>query len=379
MKELLVISHPCANPINQEFFAQVEKITGWNITLVIPANWCDEYGNLLLPGASPAFNGKLIPVPVLLPGNIPLHFYRIDFARLLRALRPDAIYVHHEAYAAATAQVFFANRATLRCPIGFYSAQNILKRYPVPFSLCERLVYHWAAFALPVSESVGRILGEKGFRGEARVLPLAIDPDLYTPEARDPQLHRSLGGDAGVPVIGYLGRLAREKGLATLLAALTRLGDLPWKLAVVGAGPFEEEFDRLVQSLGLGERVVRVGYVPHREAPRYLASFDLLVLPSETQVNWKEQFGRVLVEALACGTPVLGSNSGEIPLVIEATGGGSVFAEGDAAALAAQLRPLIVDADLRRSLAEAGRQVAITGYTQAVLAERFAQVVAAAT
>ena len=78
---------------------------------------------------------------------------------------------------------------------------------------------------------------------------------------------------------------------------------------------------------GSGERLTFLGYVPHEDVPSYLAHLDLVVLPSETQPNWKEQFGRILIEAMACGTPVLGSDLAEIPSVIRTTGGGRVFAE----------------------------------------------------
>ena len=81
----------------------------------------------------------------------------------------------------------------------------------------------------------------------------------------------------------------------------------------------------------------------------------MLVLPSHTTPTWKEQFGRVIVEALWCGVPVVGSDSGEIPWLIELTGGGLIFPEGDRAALAARLSELRGDPELRRRLAGNGR------------------------
>jgi glycosyltransferase involved in cell wall biosynthesis len=89
--------------------------------------------------------------------------------------------------------------------------------------------------------------------------------------------------------------------------------------------------------------------------PSAYAQLDVLVLPSRTTPTWKEQFGRAIVEALWCGVPVVGSDSGEIPWLIGLTGGGLVFAEGDRAALAAQLARLRMDPQLRRELAATGR------------------------
>jgi glycosyltransferase involved in cell wall biosynthesis len=82
---------------------------------------------------------------------------------------------------------------------------------------------------------------------------------------------------------------------------------------------------------------------------------DVLVLPSRTTPTWAEQFGRVLVEALWCGVPVVGSDSGEIPWVIETTGGGLVFPEGDVATLAETLAQLRREPELREQLARTGR------------------------
>jgi glycosyltransferase involved in cell wall biosynthesis len=85
------------------------------------------------------------------------------------------------------------------------------------------------------------------------------------------------------------------------------------------------------------------------------ARMDVLVLPSRTTPTWAEQFGRVLVEALWCGVPVIGSDSGEIPWVIKSTGGGMVFPEGNVEALSERIADLRADRALRDDLARTGR------------------------
>ncbi len=89
------------------------------------------------------------------------------------------------------------------------------------------------------------------------------------------------------------------------------------------------------------------------DVPRALAEIDTLAAPSLTQPHWKEQFGRVLIEAMACGVPVVGSDSGEIPQVVGDAG--LIVPEGDVAALRAALLHLAEDSSLCERLAHAGR------------------------
>jgi glycosyltransferase involved in cell wall biosynthesis len=161
------------------------------------------------------------------------------------------------------------------------------------------------------------------------------------------------------------------------LQALALIRDLPWRLVIVGAGPFAGSFDAQAAALGLAERITHAGYVPHEQAPQYLSAFDVLVLPSETQPNWKEQFGRVVIEAMACGTPVVGSDSGEIPNLIRDTGGGVIFKEREPQELADRLAALIGDPFLRAKLATAGREAAAARYSLAAIAGKFAATIEA--
>jgi glycosyltransferase involved in cell wall biosynthesis len=128
----------------------------------------------------------------------------------------------------------------------------------------------------------------------------------------------------------------------------------------------------------LTDLVELIGYVPHEEAPKWLAAFDVLVLPSETGTNWKEQFGRVLIEANACGTPVIGTNCGEIPAVIRSTGGGLIVPEADPQALADALTELMFDTQKLDLLSEQGLKTVGAEYGQSHLASKFAQTIESA-
>jgi glycosyltransferase involved in cell wall biosynthesis len=270
-----------------------------------------------------------------------------------------------------------ANFLTGNRPIGFYAAQNILKAYPSPIRQMERWVFQRSSFAFPVTRGALEVLRTKGYRHSAEVLPLAIDPRMYHPRPEHRSQERTqLGISPDCFVLGYVGRLVAEKGLETLLLALDQLQGVPWELLLVGSGPFEAALRQKVDGMKGGRGRVRfIGYVPHEEAPRWLSTFDVLVLPSETGHNWKEQFGRVLVEAMACGTPVVGSSSGEIPHVINATGGGLIFPEKDVNALTRSLILLAESPGLRRNLIERGQQSVAEFYDQRYLVRKFASII----
>jgi glycosyltransferase involved in cell wall biosynthesis len=327
--KLVVISHACATPANQDLFARVQRATGWETTLVLPREWKTEWGERRTASLLPGFHADLRPLPVGLNGNIPLHFYRASLSRLFRDLEPDVIFCQHESYALATMQAFAANRRATQVPIAFKNDQNIAKRYPWLIRLGERFVYRNAAFALASAPPAADALRQKGYMGPLKVVPYGVDMSHYRPVEVDRR--------TGVPlVIGYVGRLVPEKGIDILLRAIS---DAPGtRCLIVGTGPSERELRALANSLGIADRIEWRGYVEHDSMPAVYPEMDLLVLPSRTTPNWREQFGRVVIEALSCGVPVMSSDSGEPPALIEATGGGWTFAEERAEQLAELLR-----------------------------------------
>jgi glycosyltransferase involved in cell wall biosynthesis len=123
-----------------------------------------------------------------------------------------------------------------------------------------------------------------------------------------------------------------------------------------GGGPYQPELERTVAERGVGGRV---RFLPNRsrdELPEVMNALDVLLLPSRTTPRWKEQFGRVIIEAHACGTPVIGSDSGAIPDVIEE--GGLVTPEQNPAELAKAICKLRNDPALVARMGDAGlRQV----------------------
>ena len=370
--KILVSSHSCATPINQQIYAEIRKLTGWRISLLVPRVWKDEFGNRLRGRLLESFEARLLTLPVFPSGNIILHGYVSPLCALLRAEKPDVVYVNHEPYAIATAQLCRANLRVDRVPFGFYSCQNILKTYPPPFRNWERRVYDSSQFAFPITGVVAGVLRAKGYHGALAVCPLPFDPEIYRPYPVG-DLPPALRHGPEEFLFGYAGRLVEAKGLRTLVEALVLLpADAAWKLALIGTGPFESDVRALVRQKGLEAKVLYLGYIAHQEMAPYLAALDALILPSETQPGWKEQFGRVLVEAMACGTPVIGSSSGEIPRIIQESGGGLCFPERDVRALAQAIQVYMKEPFTREGHGHFGRQWALQHASLPKVAERMA-------
>jgi glycosyltransferase involved in cell wall biosynthesis len=265
----------------------------------------------------------------------------------LRRYRPHLIDLSHEPYSVACAEVLtLCNWFAPRTPIVMQTNQNILHNYPPPFNWLEQRAFRRVDAAYACSETVCEVLRAKGFDKPAPIVTFGVDTEAFraAPKARKP-LSRPL-------TIGFIGRMLPGKGLNVLADALAKLQSEPWQLLVVGDGPEREGFERRLTEAGLRNRAEFTGAINFAQVPEYFHEMDLMVIPTETTKRIREQFGRVIVEAMASGVPVIGSTCGAIPEVIGDAG--LVFPEGDADACAAGLRQLLLDEALRERIALAG-------------------------
>ena len=257
---------------------------------------------------------------------------------LWRALgeRWDVIDLHEEPFALATAELLLLRmlRGT-RAPVVLYTAQNLAKRYPVPFRWLERWALRTASGVSACNSEAARIVERKGFSGRARVIPLGVDLDRFRPGgATDaPESAPAPITDADPITVGVLGRLVPEKGLGVLLDAAEREPRL--RLRIGGSGPMADELAARAATGPLAGRVELVGPVDPDDVVAFYAGLDVVTMPSLPTPSWTEQFGRVAVEAMACGVPVVSSDAGALPDVVG--GAGLVVPARDAAALAGAL------------------------------------------
>ncbi len=229
-------------------------------------------------------------------------------------------------------------------------------------------------YALAGTESAAQVWREKGYTGQMAVVPqFGTDPELFTPLMPPSGRPKEFVGEGLRPshmetpkneqtpfTIGYVGRLVEEKGIHLLLQAAAQLtGD--WCLRLVGSGPHKSELMALAERLHITERIDWIEWVASTDMPNQYHLLDVLVIPSLTRPNWKEQFGRVITEAMSSGVPVIGSESGAIPDIIGEAG--LVVPEGNIEALRAALDGLRCNPDLQVRLANAGRTRVLAQFT----------------
>nr|WP_157312552.1 glycosyltransferase [Microbacterium sp. MAH-37] len=268
----------------------------------------------------------------------------------------DVIDIHEEPFALSTAEVLLLRALRRnRAPYTLYTAQNLRKKYPFPFGWLERRALRAASGISACNREAAAIAQDKGFPGRARVIPLGVDVvpvaashpergaqrrDEGRPSSRsaDPERGaqrrdegRSGSDQSDSPVlVGLLGRLVPEKGVAVLLDALALEPRLHARIA--GSGSLTDRIETDAATRGVRDRVALLGALPPEEVPDFYASIDVLAVPSVPTRDWTEQFGRVAVEAMAAGVPVVSSDAGALPDVVG--GAGIVVPHSDAAALA---------------------------------------------
>ena len=343
---------------------ELAKYPNLDLTLLIPKRWPERAGQMVHAepdcADSSITNYRVIEARTLFTGFYYVYLFPSLLYQLLK-YRPQIIYCYEEAHTLMSALVLLIRRVYLpESKVLLYAAQNIKKRYPLPFRLFERYCFKRANAILACGLRVAETLRSKGYKGDLRVVALSTDVHTFAPDpAKREAGRRALDLDDNDLVIGYAGKFVEEKGLRTLLGAFADVAGQHKHahLVLAGGGPLRDELAATSRRLGLADRVHMPGVIHNSELPQFMNALDVFVLPSETRSNWREQFGRVAVEAMSCGTPVVGSDSGEIPAVLGDAG--LVFCEGDRAALAEHLLGLLSNAEARARLSRLGRERAV--------------------
>lgn len=328
------------------------------------------------PGSGGEFvTAVLDPVVATRRGHL-WWWYR-GLGRVLARERPDLVHVAMEPWGLPAIQAVIHERRA-RARVCVHGAETILDQGSPPERWVRKRVLGWT---LP------RIDGYVGWHASAVeavraaglppstptcVVPAVLpDSDAFRPpsdaEAREAREAFGLPTEPGRIVMGFIGRLVHEKGVEDLAEALAeavrRTRGNGAFLAVWGAGPLAPSLAQRLEGRGR-----MLGPLRHEDVPRALAACDLIGMPSRRTRNSQEQFGRVAVEAMMCGRPVVAYATGALPGVVG--DGGIVVREGDVEALARAIERLVEHPAERRLLGSRAAARARVMFDPSVAAER---------
>lgn len=355
---VLMVSKACLVGAYQTKLEAIAQHPDIDLTVIVPPEWRDPAGTIRLEKAHTQ-GYRLIVDPMRWNGHFHIHYYP-TLKKRIAELRPHIVHLDEEPYNLATWLGWRLARAKGAKTL-FFSWQNLYNRYPFPFNWMEKQVLAGVDYAILGNAAAAEVWRRKGYTGPYQIIPqFGVRPDLFHPSP-GPRPERPF-------TLGVVGRrIVPEKGVDLVLHAAANLTG-EWLIRIAGEGPERENLELLATQLGILERVRFDGVIPSTQMSEYLHCMDVVILPSRTLANWKEQYGRVLQEAMACGLPVIGSDSGEIPHVID--GAGLVFAEGSVNQLQAHLQALLANPALRQQLGQRGRERVLAHYTQAQIAAK---------
>lgn len=346
---ILVIGHSYVVDSNRQFWNQFAKNEKCQIDMIVPKIWHSN----LIKVLNFKFNQStdenirhIYPISVYKSGNGSFyHYHWLNFFNVLRKNKYDSIFIFQETWSFSLAQLILVKLITknIKVPIHLAVCQNIIKpklAWLIPWEIILTKFVERIWFC---TFEILKVLSYKHIKCKTSYLPFTFDQNIYLPKIKEIK---------SVIKIGFIGRITEEKGILNLVEACRLLINEGYKveLHLAGGGNLENE---LIDTF-----IIKHGLIPHIEAHLFYHEIDILVLPSHTKTFWKEQFGRVLVESTASGTPVIGSSSGAIPEVINTIGFGAVFKEQDAVDLKNKL--LIIMEQMQAPDYQSRMQLAIT-------------------
>jgi glycosyltransferase involved in cell wall biosynthesis len=356
VRKILSIGHSYIVGVNRRLINEMSRIgkDDWEVQAIAPSTLKNDFRQFEYQ-REPADICKISDIPVYFDTPIHLMSYDWQIADLLDS-NWDVVHCWQEPYIVCGAQVAYLTPKTAK--LVYYSPQNIEKQYPPPFRWLENFATNRMDGLIGVGETATQMwqhkLGKKLQDKSVATIPHGIDTELFQPNA--------LGGEKvrtrcnwhhdSSPIIGYLGKLTSEKGLLLMMDILDRLASqgTEWRALIVGKGPLLGALQQWAQRYP--SRVCIFDDVAHAAVPDYLNAMDLLLAPSQTRPNWCEQLGRMTIEAMACGVPVIASDSGEIPLVVGDAG--IVVPEADLDAWVKAIQKTIDTPTFRAELIAAG-------------------------
>lgn len=383
---VLFVSHAYVVGVNQGKLNAIAATGQVKVGLLVPRNWKALEWNRVIQVEKPYPSIQLYEAPVLFNGRGGAHLYATwTLWRVLTDFQPDIVQVEEEVFSLVAFEFAIWSKLTGK-PLIVFGWENLERSLPTVRRWTCRFVLNTARALIPGNEDGAKIIRHWGYPGLMEVMPqMGVDTHLFSSkviEGKQNKLTKELKKAGGKGLfedwdfsqngcnIGFLGRLVPEKGLDTLFVAARQLQErgLKFKIILYGTGTAEASLRQAADSQHIASVIAWQGAIRHEQAPAEIGKLDVLVLPSRSTATWKEQFGHVLIEAMAMGVPVVGSSCGEIPNVIGRAD--LVFQEGDAAGLTAILERMISDRDWRHEVGQYGLSRVQQFYSHERIAQR---------
>jgi 2-deoxystreptamine N-acetyl-D-glucosaminyltransferase/2-deoxystreptamine glucosyltransferase len=295
--------------------------------------------------------------------------------------RPDVLHVHCSGVTIPPLTGWLLCRVlrvplvlTVHCSIIVtYHPMNVLDRALQPIARrIERMALRAATRTITLTaRTIPTFAQVTGRPEDCTVMPDVIDADGFaaraTPEAVQQIRQRWLASAAPL-VIGYVGRIAREKGWPIILDIAEELRDEPVSWLICGDGNERDLFEKDLARRGLADRVTVTGYVPNEDVAAVMGAMDLLLM-----APLHEEFGSVMLEAMAVGLPIVAVGVGGVADVLDHGELGWLVPERTAPAFAAGIRAALDDPEARSVIAERAAKAVRQRYDVTAVAERVAE------
>lgn len=326
------------------------------LTVIVPEVYYPDHvgtvSSLCLANSESQDGYQVIPVPLRDPHRYYAGFVFAQLAKAIKAADPDIIHVLDEPVSRFVKQTILIKLFHgLHASVISYAFENLpMPRKPF-FRLKWKLLWNWLAGVTASNQESLDNLVVAGYGSKLAIERIfwGTSLELYRPLDKD-SLRREHGICSSF-IVGGVGGFLPQKGFRVLLDAIALLpADI--HCILIGSGPELDNLERRAREPDLLGRVRIISQVPPEKVVEYMNVFDLFVIPSLTTPFWKEQFGKVIAEAMACGIPVIGSDSGAIPEVIGDAG--VVTPEGDHETLADTIWSLRDNPEKRRELSAKG-------------------------
>ena len=369
--KILVISHTYITKINREKWKVLaEKQPDLKIKVIFPKTWNDALFKLQAENYTKdnLSNCEFIALPAFKTGNEILYgYYPKKFIKLLKTFKPDLIHVEQGVNSLSYFQtILFSKIFSRKSKLSFFTWINwkpkISLKSKLFFGFIEKFNRFFSNGAIVGNLDAQKILKEKKFLKPITVLPqLGVNQHFFVPAKKDGRRKK---------YIGYVGRFEVEKGVLQLVDAFANIqNEFPeWNLMFVGDGSVQRDLYSYVLSKNLEKQIKFKTAVSHDTVVSVLQDLDILVLPSYDTLEWREQFGHILIEAMSCKIPVIGSTGGEIANVINDAG--FIFEQKNVEQLSLKLKTLMDDKELRFLLAEKGWKRVNENFSHEAIAQK---------